>query len=244
MSLWESIKGAFAGRPVNAGAVEAILAAVDVPVQLGGGIRDRATLEGWLEKGVSRVILGTAAVRDPEFVRAAARAFPGRVAVGIDARAGRVAVTHLEGSRLIAEEPGRLVIEGRMAWAKSARLTPAKSVILRVLMLGFGRFFPDLVRRMLQAVLVTGRKDAPFTFRRTFTRTPGGWTVRDEVRPERGWQGIARAGISGFQTSTTTIMARVWAPDQAQPWHDCTDALAALPEGAPLIVERRFGGGQ
>ena len=86
------LNGAFAGRPVNAGAVEAILAAVDVPVQLGGGIRDRATLEGWLEKGVSRVILGTAAVRDPEFVRAAARAFPGRVAVGIDARAGRVAV--------------------------------------------------------------------------------------------------------------------------------------------------------
>ena len=86
------LNGAFAGHPVNAGAVEAILAAVDVPVQLGGGIRDRATLEGWLEKGIARVILGTAAVRDPEFVRDAARAFPGRVAVGIDARAGRVAV--------------------------------------------------------------------------------------------------------------------------------------------------------
>lgn len=86
------LNGAFAGRPVNAGAVEAILAAVDVPVQLGGGIRDRATLEGWLEKGVARVILGTAAVRDPDFVRDAARAYPGQVAVGIDARAGRVAV--------------------------------------------------------------------------------------------------------------------------------------------------------
>ncbi len=86
------LNGAFAGRPVNSGAVEAILAAVDVPGPLGGGFRDRATLEGWLEKGVSRVILGTAAVRDPEFVRGAARAFPGRVAVGIDARAGRVAV--------------------------------------------------------------------------------------------------------------------------------------------------------
>ena len=86
------LNGAFAGRPVNAAAVEAILAAVEVPVQLGGGIRDRATLEGWLEKGIARVILGTAAVRDPEFVRDAARAFPGRVAVGIDARAGRVAV--------------------------------------------------------------------------------------------------------------------------------------------------------
>jgi phosphoribosylformimino-5-aminoimidazole carboxamide ribotide isomerase len=86
------LNGAFAGAPVNGAAVEAILAAVTVPVQLGGGIRDRATLERWLERGVTRVILGTAAVRDPGFVREAAAAWPGRVAVGIDARAGMVAV--------------------------------------------------------------------------------------------------------------------------------------------------------
>jgi phosphoribosylformimino-5-aminoimidazole carboxamide ribotide isomerase len=86
------LDGAFAGRPVNAGAVEAVVAAVEVPVQLGGGIRDRATVEAWLEKGVARVILGTAALRDPGLVREAARAWPGRVAVGIDARGGRVAV--------------------------------------------------------------------------------------------------------------------------------------------------------
>jgi phosphoribosylformimino-5-aminoimidazole carboxamide ribotide isomerase len=86
------LDGAVAGRPVNAAAVAAILAAVDVPAQLGGGVRDVATLEDWLDRGVARVILGTAAVRDPEFVRAAARAHPGRVAVGIDARGGRVAV--------------------------------------------------------------------------------------------------------------------------------------------------------
>ena len=86
------LDGAFAGRPMNAGAVEAILAAVDIPVQLGGGVRDRATLEAWLAKGVARVILGTAAVHDPALVREAAAAHPGRVAVGIDARGGRVAV--------------------------------------------------------------------------------------------------------------------------------------------------------
>jgi phosphoribosylformimino-5-aminoimidazole carboxamide ribotide isomerase len=86
------LDGAFAGRPANAAAVEAILAAVSVPVQLGGGIRDMATIEGWLGRGVARVILGTAAVRDPDLVRAAARRFPGRIAVGIDARAGHVAV--------------------------------------------------------------------------------------------------------------------------------------------------------
>ena len=86
------LDGAFAGRPVNAHAVEGILAAVAIPVQLGGGIRDLATVEGWLGKGVTRVIIGTAAVRDPELVKTAARKFPGRVAVGLDARDGKVAV--------------------------------------------------------------------------------------------------------------------------------------------------------
>jgi phosphoribosylformimino-5-aminoimidazole carboxamide ribotide isomerase len=85
------LNGAFAGRPVNAAAVEAILARVRVPCQLGGGIRDMATIEGWLGRGVARVILGTVAVEDPGLVREAARAFPGQVAVGIDAKDGRVA---------------------------------------------------------------------------------------------------------------------------------------------------------
>ena len=85
------LDGAFAGEPRNAKAVEAILAACPVPAQLGGGIRDRATVERWLSAGLRRVILGTAAVEDPEFVREVARAYPGRVAVGIDARGQKVA---------------------------------------------------------------------------------------------------------------------------------------------------------
>jgi phosphoribosylformimino-5-aminoimidazole carboxamide ribotide isomerase len=85
------LNGAFAGRPENAAAVESILAATDVPAQLGGGIRDMATIEAWLDKGLARVILGTVAVENPSLVREAARAFPGQVAVGIDARKGRVA---------------------------------------------------------------------------------------------------------------------------------------------------------
>ena len=85
------LDGAFSGRPENAAAVEAILAAVSVPCQLGGGIRDMATIERWLDRGVARVILGTVAVEDPDLVRAAARAFPGRIAVGLDARGGMVA---------------------------------------------------------------------------------------------------------------------------------------------------------
>jgi phosphoribosylformimino-5-aminoimidazole carboxamide ribotide isomerase len=85
------LNGAFAGQPVNGAAVEAILAATDVPAQLGGGIRDMATIEMWLSRGIARVILGTVAVENPALVREAARAFPGKVAVGIDARQGRVA---------------------------------------------------------------------------------------------------------------------------------------------------------
>jgi phosphoribosylformimino-5-aminoimidazole carboxamide ribotide isomerase len=85
------LNGAFEGKPVNGAAVEAILADTDLPAQLGGGIRDMATIEMWLTKGIARIILGTVAVEDPDLVRAAARAFPGQVAVGLDARKGRVA---------------------------------------------------------------------------------------------------------------------------------------------------------
>ncbi len=85
------LNGAFAGEPVNAAPVEAILKACDVPAQLGGGIRDMATIETWIEKGLARVILGTVAVENPDLVREAAKTFPGKVAVGIDARNGMVA---------------------------------------------------------------------------------------------------------------------------------------------------------
>lgn len=86
------LDGAFAGKPMNAHAVEAMLKVVKMPVQLGGGIRDLKTIEAWLSKGIARVIIGTAAVRDPALVKEAAKAFPGRVAVGLDARDGNVAV--------------------------------------------------------------------------------------------------------------------------------------------------------
>jgi phosphoribosylformimino-5-aminoimidazole carboxamide ribotide isomerase len=86
------LNGAFAGKPVNGAAVDAILARVKMPVQLGGGIRDLATVETWLTKGIRRVILGTIAVREPALVKDACKRFPGRIAVGIDAKGGKVAV--------------------------------------------------------------------------------------------------------------------------------------------------------
>jgi len=86
------LDGAFAGKPVNALAVAQILKTVKMPVQLGGGIRNMKTVEAWLGEGISRVIIGTAAVREPEFVKQAARKFPGKIAIGIDARGGKVAI--------------------------------------------------------------------------------------------------------------------------------------------------------
>lgn len=102
------LDGAFAGEPRNAAAVEAILDRVRLPVQLGGGIRDLRTVETWLRRGVRRVIIGTAAVRDPELVREAARLFPDQVAVGVDARGGHVAVEGwAQTSTVSAAEVGR-----------------------------------------------------------------------------------------------------------------------------------------
>ena len=86
------LDGAVAGKPMNRQAVKAILGAVSVPCQLGGGIRDQAALDAWLEAGIARVVLGTAALKDPALVREACRRHPGRIAVGVDARGGRVAV--------------------------------------------------------------------------------------------------------------------------------------------------------
>jgi phosphoribosylformimino-5-aminoimidazole carboxamide ribotide isomerase len=103
------LDGAFAGKPVNALAVAAILKKVKIPVQLGGGIRNLETVERWLGEGIARVIIGTAAVRDPDFVRKAARTFPNQIAVGIDARAGKVAVAGwAEETQLEAIELARL----------------------------------------------------------------------------------------------------------------------------------------
>jgi len=102
------LNGAFAGKSINEDAIVSIRAAVDLPIQLGGGLRDRASIDRWLARGIARVILGTAAVRDPALVRETARAYPGRIVVGIDARDGMVAVEGwAETSSLTAHELAR-----------------------------------------------------------------------------------------------------------------------------------------
>lgn len=158
-------------------------------------------------------------------------------------RNGRTAVTHLEGAQEAELDADRIVIAGRMAWTKAARLTPIKSIVLRVIMLSVGRFFPDLIRSLLQKLLVTGRKAAPFRFRRELIWADGAWTIRDEVFADDGWGEVVEFGIGGFQSSVTTIMARVWQPDQLQPWLDLSDRLGNLGDRDALVVERRVEAG-
>lgn len=162
--------------------------------------------------------------------------------VSIQTHGGRTAVQHLPGDYRIARDDEGLSVTGRMAWAKATLLTPVKSVVLRCMMISLGRFFPDLVRRLLQKLLVTGRREAPFRFHRSLRWDDGGVTIRDEIIADQGWSDVALIGIGGFQTSSTTIMARVWQANHLQPWRDLTHLLAGLGADEPLIVERRISG--
>lgn len=153
---------------------------------------------------------------------------------------GKVAVSHLPGMRVVERTVDAIEIEGPMAYAKTARLTPPKSIVLRLMMLSVGRWFPDLVRRMLQAILVTGRKDAPFHASRRIAWEDGALVVTDRITPRTDWAEVRRAGIGGFQVSITTIMARVWEPAQLQPFDDVTAQVRALSGAAPLTIVRRY----
>jgi hypothetical protein len=153
---------------------------------------------------------------------------------------GRVAIANLDGAQIVERTADRLVVEAPLAFAKSALLTPAKSIVLRAIMLSAGRFFPDLVRRGLQKLLVTGRKDAPFHFRRTLLWEDDALIVEDELRASQGWHSVAEAGQSGFQVGLTTVMARAWEPAQFQEWQDLTGQIAALAPDEPLVVRQVF----
>jgi hypothetical protein len=153
----------------------------------------------------------------------------------------RLAVTHIEDHHTITIEDDELTVEGRMAWAKEARLTPFKNIVLRTFMLLAGRFWPDLIRRFLQRLLVTGRVNAPFRFRRRLLWTGVGWSIRNTIQAERGWADVTKAGIYGFQTSTATVMARVFQLSQLQPWLDLTEQIRTLRKDEPLVIERKVG---
>jgi hypothetical protein len=112
-------------------------------------------------------------------------------------------------------------------------------IVLRVVMLGFGRFFPNLIRRTLQRMLIVGRRDAPFRFRREFRWEGNALVVRDEVVAD-DWSRVASAGIGRAQTSVYVVMSRVYQAGQLGPWVDLTERAQALGPGEPLVLERRF----
>lgn len=151
---------------------------------------------------------------------------------------GRIAVTHIPGNQEISCKEDEIIVRGAMAWAKSTRLTPLKSAVLRILMITVGRYHANLVRKLLQKLLVTGRKDAPFTFERHMLFKNEAWTITDHIVPDQGWSSVSQLFIGGYQTSVTTIMARVWQSDQLAPWIDLTDRLPDRATAEPFRFTR------
>jgi hypothetical protein len=152
----------------------------------------------------------------------------------------RTAVAHMVGAYPAEIGPDRIVVRGRFGWAKQKGMTPFNLVALRALMLSVGRFNPDLVRKFLQKVLITGKSDAPFAFTREFAWADGKLRVTDEIAPDAGWEAVEAAGIGASQTSIYVVMSRTYQEGQLRPWLDLTPAVRALSGNAPLRVERFF----
>ena len=154
------------------------------------------------------------------------------------------AVGHLVGPYDIQVENDRMLIQGALGWAKQKQMTPLNLMILRGVMFTVGRFFPNLIRSLLQKVLITGKKPTPFRFSREFRwrgeandSDAGYWQVTDELHAE-SWSDVVSAGIGCDQTSIYVVMSRTFQSSQLQPWLDLTDKIQQLPEGMPLKVER------
>ncbi|MGB3615612.1 MAG: hypothetical protein WBA10_17590 [Elainellaceae cyanobacterium] len=147
------------------------------------------------------------------------------------------AVGHLVGHYPIAVEDEHITISGALGWAKQTQMTPLKLMVLRIVMLTVGRFFPNLVRRLLQKVLITGKAAAPFQFERQFQWRDDQWHITDTVAAER-WDDVVAAGIAPDQTSIYVVMSRTFQPGQLPPWLDLTPQVRSLSPEEPLIFKR------
>jgi hypothetical protein len=148
------------------------------------------------------------------------------------------AVGHLVGDYGLNLEADRLTIQGQLGWAKQKQMTPLNLLILRVVMLSVGRFFPNLIRKLLQKMLITGKNPAPFQFVRQLQWIDGQLQVSDELKSDI-WSQVRSIGISGHQTSIYVVMSRTYQVGQLQPWLDLTDRLAHLQPGQTLGLDRR-----
>ena len=151
----------------------------------------------------------------------------------------RNAVAHLVSRYQTTLGADEIIIHGRLGWAKTKQMTPFNLVALRGLMLTIGRFFPNLVRKVLQKLLITGKKSAPFRFSRRISWQEGRLKINDELIAD-SWQRVAQVGIGPAQTSIYVVMSRTYQAGQLQPWLDLTKAASSLQEGEALRVERNF----
>ena len=151
----------------------------------------------------------------------------------------RNAIGHLIDEYQTEAAEDEITIRGRLGWAKHAQMTTLKLIVLRLAMITVGRFFPNLIRKLLQRMLITGKTDAPFEFIRRLK--PGGARLRiiDELHA-RSWDDVVAAGIGCDQTSIYVVMSRTFQRGQLQPWIELTDEVRKLAPGQPLIVEREL----
>lgn len=152
----------------------------------------------------------------------------------------RTAVAHLVGKYQFDLANNTITVRGKLGWAKQKEMTTFNLIVLRFIMLTVGRFFPNLIRKLLQKMLITGRKAAPFRFTRTLSWEGAQLKVSDEISADSAWENVRAAGIGCAQTSIYVVMSRTFQAGQMQPWLDLTAKVRNLPPAQPLKVERTF----
>jgi hypothetical protein len=157
-----------------------------------------------------------------------------------DGKKVRNAVGHLINNYPVIVENEEVVIRGQLGWAKQQEMTTLKLIILRLVMFSLGRFSPNLIRKILQKMLITGRQDAPFRFQRRFRWRNGELTVLDELMSD-SWDKVIAAGIGGDQTSIYVVMSRTFQRGQLQPWFDFISTIKQLKPREPFRFDRTFG---
>jgi hypothetical protein len=151
----------------------------------------------------------------------------------------RTAVANLPAECKAAVTDDEIRIEGRLGWAKQPQMTPAKLVLLRAAMLSLGRWYPNLIRRLLQRIIITGTAESPFLFSRRLQWRDGSWHVLDEVRTP-DWTNVRAVGIGCDQTSIYGAMSRVFHLSQLTSWLDLTARVSGLKRGDALVVKREL----
>lgn len=157
----------------------------------------------------------------------------------IEGRKTRNAVAHLSGAYQVKISEDEITIKGQLGWAKQKQMTPLNLLILRLVMLTIGRFFPNLIRTLLQKMLITGKKDAPIYFQRQLQWNDEHWCVTDELQAQ-SWKNVIAAGIGCDQTSIYVVMSRTFQRGQLQPWLDLTPEVRLLTPERSLKLKRLF----